>query len=89
MQWTSQFERGCFKCGGPHLAWECPKQEGGSSRVAGAQVEIEEEEEEEGEKDSHFRSVPKMQKEVENMQEADVTEIPFQMEHIKKEKRHV
>ena len=44
-QSTSQYDRGCFKCGDPHLAGECPKRKGGSSRVAGAQVEIEEEEE--------------------------------------------
>ena len=50
-QGTSQHDRGCFKCGGPHLEWVCRKRDGGSSRVVEAQVEIKEEEEEEEEEE--------------------------------------
>ena len=43
----SQFDQGCFKCGGHHLAQDCPKRERGSSQVVGAQIEIDYKEEEE------------------------------------------
>ena len=37
--------RGCFECGGPHLASECPKKKQFQARAASSQLEIAEEEE--------------------------------------------